>query len=115
MHAPARRLVVAAFTALTATLALASAAPARPCAGAELAPSPARSELARHATLCLVNHERAIRGLRRLRDERHLDAAAQAHAQDMARRRYFAHTAADGRTFVERILRAGYLHGCAGY
>ena len=60
------------------------------------------------ATLCLLNAERAERDLRPLRRRRVLDAAAEAHARDMAEHGFFAHEAPDGSRPHERILRAGY-------
>jgi len=37
-----------------------------------------------------------------------LNAAAQGHAADMNKRRYFSHDSRDGSTFSDRISRAGY-------
>ena len=63
------------------------------------------------ATVCLVNGERAERGLRPLRVNRRLSRAARVHARDMVRRDYFAHDSLSGDSFVDRIRRAGYLRG----
>jgi uncharacterized protein YkwD len=65
----------------------------------------------RHATLCLVNRERARRGLRRLRQDRRLMKAGRLHTRDMVRKRYFAHTSKSGVSFSERIFRSGYFRG----
>lgn len=43
-----------------------------------------------------------------LRWDEQLEAAAQAHADDMSRRHYFDHTSLDGTSFSQRIRRAGY-------
>lgn len=43
-----------------------------------------------------------------LRWDNQLAKAAQAHADDMDRRRYFSHTSIDGTEFADRISRAGY-------
>lgn len=43
-----------------------------------------------------------------LRLDAQLNAAAQAHAADMHKRRYFSHDSRDGSTFSDRISRAGY-------
>ncbi|MEJ7818499.1 MAG: CAP domain-containing protein, partial [Thermoleophilaceae bacterium] len=48
------------------------------------------------STVCLLNRERASRGLRALRVNRRLSAAAQRHTDDMVRRRYFAHNSRSG-------------------
>ena len=43
-----------------------------------------------------------------LRWDNQLAKAAQAHADDMDRRRYFSHTSTDGTGFADRISHAGY-------
>jgi len=58
---------------------------------------------------CLLNARRAHAGLRPLRWDRCLDRAAERHARDMVRRRYFAHASLGGRTLAQRIRAAGYL------
>lgn len=60
------------------------------------------------ATLCLLNAERAARGLKPLRMETRLTAAAKGHSRDMVKRRFFAHVSPDGGTFDQRIRKAGY-------
>ena len=60
-------------------------------------------------TLCLMNAERARRGLPRLRLNRRLSRAAARHSRDMVRRHYFAHDSLGGASFVDRIRRTGYL------
>jgi uncharacterized protein YkwD len=62
-----------------------------------------------HATLCLLNVERAKRGLHKLRSNRKLALAGLRHAQDMVRHRYFAHDALSGQDFVQRIMRTHYV------
>jgi uncharacterized protein YkwD len=83
-------------------------APAKPrCAGADT--EVARDGgAARAAVLCIVNAERAARGLAPLAGEGRLDAAAQGHSDDMADRGYFEHTTPEGRTPAERAEAAGY-------
>ena len=56
----------------------------------------------------LINAERSARGLKPLQPDRTLDAAAQAHADDMVANRYFSHTAPDGSTPLMRMRRAGF-------
>jgi uncharacterized protein YkwD len=75
--------------------------PAHGCAGARDEPAP-------RPILCLLNAERRGQGLPPLRPNPALRRAARAHADDMARRHYFAHEAPDGSDPNERILRAGY-------
>ncbi len=55
-----------------------------------------------------VNRFRARYALRPLRLNRQLNRAAQAHADDMATRDYFAHETPEGRTPGQRALAAGY-------
>jgi uncharacterized protein YkwD len=63
---------------------------------------------ARAATLCLVNSERAARGLSPLVDNALLDLAAQRHADDMVASGYFSHDSATGDSFDQRIRSVGY-------
>jgi uncharacterized protein YkwD len=52
---------------------------------------------------CVIDEERAKRGRPRLREQGQLERAAERHARDMVRRRYFSHTTPEGRTFDERL------------
>jgi uncharacterized protein YkwD len=61
------------------------------------------------SAFCLVNQERTSRGLTPLRANRHLIRAASGHARDMVMQGYFSHDSVGGRTFVDRIRKAGYL------
>jgi len=58
---------------------------------------------------CLINARRAHHRLRPLRYDRCLDRAAERHARDMVRRRYFAHASRRGRTPAQRARAAGYV------
>jgi uncharacterized protein YkwD len=60
------------------------------------------------ALLCLINRERAARGVRPLRHDRRLVRAATRHARDMVRRRYFGHQRAGGPGLQARLSRAGW-------
>ncbi|UUP18208.1 hypothetical protein NTH_02688 [Nitratireductor thuwali] len=61
----------------------------------------------RQRALVLVNAERAREGLPGLRLAEPLNAAAQAHAEDMARRDYYAHRSHDGQDVADRYRAAG--------
>jgi uncharacterized protein YkwD len=98
-----RRSHIPLLAAWVALLAAAPSAGAARCANATSAVAGARAEA---ATLCLVNRERTRRGLRTLRTNRHLIAAARDHSVDMVRRRYFEHGA-----FAARIRSHGYGTG----
>ncbi len=65
------------------------------------------AETMRNRALELVNADRAEHSLPPLRQDDTLQAAAQAHAEDMAKRDYFAHTAPDGTSVLDRFLEAG--------
>ncbi len=60
------------------------------------------------------NAERRAAGLRSLRVSAKLEAAARAHALDMARRGTMSHTGGDGTSALDRIKRAGYRYRRAG-
>ena len=62
----------------------------------------------------LVNRYRESSGISRLRKDRRLTQAAQARADDMARRGYFAHTGPSGKTPWDFIREAGYRYENAG-
>lgn len=58
---------------------------------------------------CLINARRARHRLAPLRYDQCLDRAAERHARDMVRRRYFAHSSQRGRTPAQRARAAGYV------
>jgi uncharacterized protein YkwD len=90
-----------------ALVVLASAVPAQTaraeCARAGNVPAQGEGEQAATATVCVLNEERASRGLSRLRSQSQLEQAAERHVRDMVRRRYFSHTTPEGITFDERL------------
>jgi uncharacterized protein YkwD len=100
--------------------------PAAPIPGVTPSPPPARKKTAgcrdanayarrvpvarlSAATLCLLNAERRRHHIGTLRRRADLGRAATAHARDMVKRRYFAHTAPDGADVAERVLHSGHL------
>lgn len=84
--------------AIAALLALPPAAEGQD--GPDLAPL-------RERALELVNESRREEGLDALTSGGRLDEAAQAHAEDMLRRDYYAHASPEGRTVRDRYLEAG--------
>ncbi|SDC64605.1 Cysteine-rich secretory protein family protein [Actinokineospora iranica] len=60
--------------------------------------------------LALTNAERAAAGCAPLTPDARLDRAARTHSADMAARDYFSHVSLDGRTFVDRVVAAGYAN-----
>jgi uncharacterized protein YkwD len=81
------------------------------CANATLQPDPGNLGTIETATLCLLNGERADRGLRPLSIDRRLERAARAHGGDMVEHRYFSHDGRNGSRPAQRIRAAGYLSG----
>ena len=56
----------------------------------------------------MVNAERRARGLRPVRSDRRLSAAARVHAADMGTRGFFDHHGSDGGNHGDRIAAQGY-------
>jgi uncharacterized protein YkwD len=82
-----------------------------PCANAGSQFEPGSLPRMRWKVRCLLNRERARRGLARLHYSRLLRLSANAHGLDMVRHRYFSHRGAGGRTLGARVARAGYRAG----
>jgi uncharacterized protein YkwD len=81
------------------------------CANADLQPDTTNLPTISDATFCLLNAERAARGLTALKPDRQLQRAALAHGGDMVGHQYFAHEGLDGSQPAERIRATGYLSG----
>ena len=81
------------------------------CGATDGKPSVIGAAAAGQATVCLLNRERAGRGLPALRENGLLSAASLEHSQDMVRRRYFEHTTPDGRDVRARLRAVGYSRG----
>jgi uncharacterized protein YkwD len=60
------------------------------------------------ATLCLLNAQRRMHGLKPLRAERHLDAASERYARVLVQRHWFEHVTPEGVSPLERMLAAGF-------
>jgi uncharacterized protein YkwD len=86
-------------------------AAAGPCGTTDQPPSKVGLDSAGEATVCLVNRERAQRGLPPLGQNALLDAASTEHSQDMVRRNYFEHATPDGRSVGDRLRAIGYQRG----
>ena len=71
-------------------------------------------EKMRDQMLARVNRERAAQKLAPLRRHPRLDDAAQGHADDMFRKRYYSHDSPDGKTAIDRIQALGYRAKYAG-
>jgi uncharacterized protein YkwD len=79
------------------------------CPNPGLAPAPDSLGAIAAATLCLLNGERADRGLAPLALNPQLSAGAGAYAQDLVAGSYFSHTGRDGSDLRTRVARTGYL------
>jgi len=67
------------------------------------------------STVCLLNNQRARRGLHKLRQNARLSKAARQHTSDMVRRRYFSHVSKSGSDIVDRLNRNGYMRGARSW
>jgi uncharacterized protein YkwD len=98
-----------AATAIAAVALISPAPAAAACAGADSSPA----QLDRHARArtvrCLINEQRAAHGLRALRTDRRLAAAARRHSADMVAHHYFAHESRSGAPFSARIAQTGWM------
>lgn len=90
------------------SLAAPHGAQAGACPGADATPSKADAARIRAATVCLIDAERARRGLPRLRVDRSLAAMARRYARAMVRARFFSHTAPGGGTLDRRVRATGF-------
>jgi uncharacterized protein YkwD len=79
------------------------------CASADAMPGQAAVEDLRAATLCLMNAERAARGLGRLQADPLLGRVAASYARQMVRGQFFDHTSPAGSTMLARIRSTSYL------
>ena len=80
---------------------LASAGLPAPAAGAA---SP-RLDKTEKRVVRLINRNRMMFGLPKLRVSRPLTRSADSHSRDMARRRFFAHSSSNGQSFERRVRR----------
>jgi uncharacterized protein YkwD len=112
----ARRAMTSTLAALalvgaTASPAVAAGAPTA-CANATvIATNPTTRQAAADAVLCLINVERAQRGLAAVVSSSMLGRAAVGHASDMVRRKYFSHVTPNGEDLKKRVARTGYMRG----
>jgi uncharacterized protein YkwD len=84
-----------------------AAASTTACTGASAIPTSANLVALRSTITCLVNAERAKRGLPILRTSGLLRDAAIRHSADMVRRGYFSHVTPTGISVRGRLSRAG--------
>jgi uncharacterized protein YkwD len=85
------------------------------CAGAQLIPTAATLRQAARATLCMLNAERAVHGLRRVRPNRALGRSAGRYARALVANRFFSHVSPGGQTLEARMGQSGYLRGARAW
>ena len=101
--------------ALMATTLFAPASAAAACTGGAVTPGPSNADTVRHATLCLLNQQRAAHGLRKLRSSGKLRSAAQAFSWAMVRNDFFDHVSPGGSTLMSRVRSTAYLASAHGW
>jgi uncharacterized protein YkwD len=99
---------------------LAKLLPAAILAGIATAPAAAADastcpSAGREGVRCEVNAVRASFGLKALSASAKLRRSAQAHANDMVARHYFAHVSPNGANVNGRVRSAGYLRGARSF
>jgi uncharacterized protein YkwD len=83
--------------------------PADECAAAgSVAVDEATREQAIDAVLCLVNRERATRGVGAVRASSPLESAAVGHSDAMVSAKFFSHASRNGDSAQRRVARTGY-------
>jgi uncharacterized protein YkwD len=113
--APRRLRRLVAMPVVLSAVAVAPATASAACAGAGSSPAKLGEAGVRHATLCLLNRQRAAHGLRALRADRRLAKAALGHSNDMVAHRYFAHESRSGAPFTARIVASGWTRTRRSY
>lgn len=103
-----RRTLPLCVAAVLAVAAATPAAASAACAGETLPVASADAGALRAAVACLTNEARTDRGLAPLQVDPRLQDAAQAHADDMRAKSYFAHQAPLGPGLGTRISARGY-------
>jgi uncharacterized protein YkwD len=81
------------------------------CARASSDPGPSNLRRMSAAVLCLLNAERASKGLPPVHSNRALRRASQSMANVMVKQRFFAHVTPGGKDVVARVRPTGYVRG----
>jgi uncharacterized protein YkwD len=93
-------------------LAAAPGSASAACSNATALPGQVSTTAAEAAELCVLNAERTRHGIRPVKLNKKLLAAARKHAADMVRRRYFSHfTKGSNASPFARMRAAGYRYG----
>jgi len=97
-------LVVAALTAPSAALA-------GDCQGADLRPAADNLPQIAQSTLCLLNAQRAAKGLSALSEQAQLTNASADYSALMVKEHFFEHVSPEGSELTDRLTGVGYLGG----
>ena len=104
------RRVLALLSALAGVaLATPASASAADCANVDLVPDATNVAQVSQATVCLLNNERAARGLAPLSQADGLSRPSLAFSARMVAEGFFAHVSPDGGTLTDRLVAAGYI------
>jgi len=115
-HPTVHRVLLAVLVSLLALAAPSVAAAAPGCANADLMPTQDNLPVIGDATLCLLNAERASRGLPKLKSSPQLRRSAQSFSVSMVKQSFFDHVSPGGTTLLSRVRRGtDYLAGAMNY
>jgi uncharacterized protein YkwD len=110
-----RSTAISAAAMAAALFAVTTPASAAPCAGGDVVPTQSNAQTVRHATLCLLNNQRRMHGLRSLRESAKLRSAAQGYTWAMVRNDFFDHVSPGGSTLLGRVRSTAYLASAHGW
>ena len=110
-----RSKALTALATAAALLGVPASASAAGCAGGNVTPTQSNAVAVRHATLCLLNQQRAAHRLRKLHASAKLRSAAQAYTWAMVRNDFFDHVSPGGSTLMSRIRSTAYLSSARGW
>ena len=111
-----RRLGLLAVLLTVFAMAAPAASASTPCAAENLIPNGENIAAVRGATLCLLNVERARRGMKALRPNVQLRTSAQRYSQAMVQLSFFKHISPSGGTLLGRVRHStAYMHRAGNY
>ena len=105
-----RRHLLILFVIAAAGLCLPAGAFAA-CPGAETQPNPENLDQIAATTLCLLNEQRADKGLPVLKAQDELERASVDYSELMVDEQFFSHVSPAGSILTQRLTDAGYLGG----
>jgi uncharacterized protein YkwD len=104
-----RRLPTLLAVLVAAALVAPSAALAADCQGADVRPAADNIQQVAQTTLCLLNAERAAKGLSAVSEQPLLTKASTAYSALMVSEKFFAHVSPEGSELTDRLTGVGYL------